>query len=79
MIFLMAAVHREVEESGLRPNYKEVVAKTDSYLERISLSTILLNVDERASGRKRNWTIVGAISGIFVTVKNRYQNIISKM
>ena len=51
MIFLIAAVHREVEESGLKPNCKEVVAKTDSYLERISLSTILLNVDERAIGR----------------------------
>ena len=50
-LFLMAAVHREVEESGLRTNCKEEVAKTDSYLERISLSTILLNVDERAIGR----------------------------
>ena len=51
MIFLMAAVHREVEESGVIPNCKEVVAKTDSCLERISFSTILLNVDERAIGR----------------------------
>ena len=40
IIFLMADVHREVEESGLKPNCKEVVAKTDTSGENQSLNNL---------------------------------------